>query len=267
MKRPLTLVDLVLAVLALAGVVVLYAPLLSVALLSFYPLERRAGSVSLGSFSAGPYARLMHNSDILGALAASTAVGVVVTILSLGLGLLFAWYFVRTRGWRRQYVQAVIFLPFLLPPIITGLAQLIFFRDLGIPRGWATIVTGHVVLILPIVYRTVLVRLQLLGSNLTDAALDLGATPAQSFRLVILPQLRPALIAAALLAFALSFDETLVTLFLAGSATTLPIRLWGMMRVGFVPEINALATVVLAVVAVVAGTIAWLQQRSANRAA
>jgi putative spermidine/putrescine transport system permease protein/spermidine/putrescine transport system permease protein len=261
------LLDALLGGFAAAGLVVLYAPLLATATLSFFPLARRAGAVSLAPFTVEPYVRLAANREILAALGTSGGVGLAATLLPLAGGLMFAWYYVTTRGVRRQFMQAVVFLPFLLPPIITGLAQLIFFRDLGVPRGLATILVGHVVFIVPIVYRTILVRLQLLGPSLTEAALDLGATRAQAFRLVVLPQLRPALVAAALLAFSLSFDETLITLFLAGSVTTLPIRLWAMMRVGFVPEINALATVVLGLAAAVAGGVAIAQQRARHRAA
>jgi putative spermidine/putrescine transport system permease protein/spermidine/putrescine transport system permease protein len=94
-------------------------------------------------------------------------------------------------------------------------------------------------------YRTIPPRLQALGPSLIEASLDLGATRLQTFRLVPLPHLKIALVTAALLAFALSFDETIITLFLIGDTSTLPIRLYAMMRVGFTPEINALVTLVL----------------------
>lgn len=108
-------------------------------------------------------------------------------------------------------------------------------------------------------------RLQLLGASLTEASLDLGASRTQTLFYVILPQMRPALISAVLLAFAISFDETLITLFVAGSETTLPIRLWAMMRVGFVPEINALATLILLFTAVMTFAIGLLQRGQSER--
>jgi len=96
------------------------------------------------------------------------------------------------------------------------------------------------------VYRTILVRLQSLGMNMIEASYDLGASGWQTFRLVILPNLKSALIGAAILAFALSFDETMITILVTGTDNTLPIRLWAMMRLGFTPDINALVAIILA---------------------
>ena len=174
------------------------------------------------------------------------------------MGTIFAFYYLYTSGLPCQIMQALIFLPFLLPPIITGLALLVAFREMDLTRGVPTILVGHVVVVVPIIYRTVLVRLNAPSPSLREAWLDLGASIWQTFRYILLPQLRTALIAAALLAFAVSFDETMVTLFLSGSTSTLPIRLWSMMRLGFVPDINALATLIVvsaAVIAICAGLI------------
>jgi putative spermidine/putrescine transport system permease protein/spermidine/putrescine transport system permease protein len=101
------------------------------------------------------------------------------------------------------------------------------------------------VLVLAIIYRMVTVRLDSLEASQIEASLDLGATGLQTFLFVVLPQLRSAIVTGALLAFTLSFDETLVTFFLVGGDATLPIRLWAMMRVGFTPEVNALVSLVL----------------------
>ena len=244
----------------------LYAPLFAVSALSFFQLVRVRGVMSFAPFSVEPYLRLVDNTDILSALGTTLLVGVIATAAAVALGLFFASYMLTAGRLSGAFVQALIFLPFLLPPIITGLALLIAFRQLDIARSIGTIVVGHVVFILPVVYRTILVRLQLLGRSLTEASLDLGASRWQTMRYVVLPQLRPVLIAAGLLAFSMSFDETLITLFLAGSNATLPIRLWGMMRVGFVPEINALATVILVFAMVVTFAVGLLQQRAGNRA-
>lgn len=247
-----------------AGLValVLYAPLAAVAVLSVFELVRRRGQLSLGPFSLDSYRALLVNADILAALGTTLLVCLLATALTLVLGLLFALYYVGSRGAARQVMQFLIFVPFLLPPVITGLSLLIFFREVDIARGLATIVAGHVILIVPVVYRTLLVRLQSLSRSLTEASYDLGATGWQTLRLVILPQLRTALIASGLLSFALSFDETFVTLFLSGSETTLPLRLWAMMRVGLVPEINALAVAILLFTAAMTVAVALLQWRS-----
>jgi ABC-type spermidine/putrescine transport system permease subunit II len=267
MKARAPLLDGVLACVTGIAFLGLYAPLFAVCALSFFQLVRVRGVIGFAPFSTEPYARLLANGDILSALGTTMLVGTLATAISLVLGLFFASYMLTAKRGVSALVQAMIFLPFLLPPIITGLALLIAFRQLNIARSIGTIVVGHVVFILPIVYRTIFVRLQLLGGSLREASLDLGASRWQTLRHVILPQLRPSLIAAGLLAFSMSFDETLITLFLAGSDATLPIRLWGMMRVGFVPEINALATLILVFAAAVTLGVGVLQQRSGNKAA
>jgi len=266
MRRDGRLFDLGFGLVTVLAGIVLYAPLVAVSALSFFQIVRLRGKLSFAPFSLEPYLRLVENGDILSALATTLVVALVTTAASVVLAVLFAFYFVSARKSLGLAMQSLIFLPFLLPPIITGLSLLIFFRELEIARGILTIVVGHVVFVVPVVYRTILVRLQFLGRSLTEASLDLGASRWQTLTLVLLPQLKPALIAGGLLAFAMSFDETLITLFLAGSETTLPIRLWGMMRVGFVPEINALATLIFVFTAAVTLAIGLIQQRAANRA-
>ena len=122
-----------------------------------------------------------------------------------------------------------------------------YFDRIGIPRGEITIIIGHTALVLAVLYRLVLTRLRAMQYTLVEASADLGATRLQTFRYVVWPQLRPAVVTGSVLAMAISFDETLITVFLAGDTTTIPLRLWGMMRVGFKPEINALVTIVLLV--------------------
>lgn len=266
MKQKAPFIDGVLGLVALAGFAALYAPLIVAAALSFFQIVRVRGVMSFAPFSLDPYVALLANGEILSALATSLIVAVVASLASLVLGLMFAFYYVSARRRFGAAMQMMVFLPFLLPPIITGLSLLIAFREIDFARGLATIIIGHIVFIVPVVYRTVLVRLQLLGRSLTEASLDLGASQMQTLVHVILPQMRPALISGVLLAFAISFDETLITLFVAGSETTLPIRLWAMMRVGFVPEINALATLILLFTAALTLAIGLMQRGPAEHA-
>lgn len=238
-------VDVVLGIVTMLTFLCLYAPLAAVSALSFFQLVRLRGVMSFAPFSLEPYARLWVNDDILSALATTCFVGVVATALALVLGVLFAFYFVTARRPLGLLMQGLIFLPFLLPPIITGLALLIFFREIDFDRSLVTVIIGHTVFVLALVYRTILVRLQGLGMNMIEASYDLGASGWQTFRLVILPNLKSALIGAAILAFALSFDETMITILVTGTDNTLPIRLWAMMRLGFTPDINALVAVIL----------------------
>jgi putative spermidine/putrescine transport system permease protein/spermidine/putrescine transport system permease protein len=108
------------------------------------------------------------------------------------------------------------------------------------------VIIGHTVFVLAVVYRIVLARLQTLRASLVEASLDLGASRWQTFRYVLMPMLMPAIGSAGILAFALSFDETLITLLVTGTDSTLPMRLWAMMRMGFTPDINALVAIILA---------------------
>ncbi len=132
-----------------------------------------------------------------------------------------------------------------MPPIVTGIALLILFREIGLDRSLVTVVIGHTLLVLALVYRTLLQRLQTLNPNLIEASFDLGAGRIETFRRILLPHLATAAIAGGVLAFALSFGETPVTLLVTGTDSTLPLRLWAMMRTGYTPDINALVTLVL----------------------
>ncbi|MBX6320265.1 MAG: ABC transporter permease [Rhodospirillaceae bacterium] len=222
---------------------VLYAPVVLVALLSLF--DYRQGRVAWDSLSLAWYARLAHNQSILSALASSLMVGVAAVGLALAFGMLIAFHVNDGRNPGRRLLELLVFLPFLLPPLITGLSLLIFFRMVDVDRDLKTVTVGHAVFLLALAYRILLTRLQALPGALVEASYDLGATAWQTFRYVLLPHMRSALVVAGLLAFTLSFDETLITFFLVGDGMTLPIRLWAMMRVGFTPEVNALVTLVL----------------------
>jgi putative spermidine/putrescine transport system permease protein len=223
--------------------VALYLPIFLVAALSFFKLRR--GRIQWDSFSLEWYAKLFANRQIIEALANSLLVGFCAVLIALLMANLLAFHVQQSRSRLSIGLQFLVFLPFLLPPIITGLSLLVFFREITFPRGLIAVIVGHSVFVLALVFRTILTRLQALDRSLLEASQDLGATRLQTFRYVLLPHLRVALVTAALLAFALSFDETIITLFLVGDTSTLPIRLYAMMRVGFTPEINALVTLIL----------------------
>jgi spermidine/putrescine transport system permease protein len=221
----------------------LYGPLFLAIFFSFFAF--RSNRVQWDSFSFTAYARLADNQRILDALTNTFAVGVIAVALALVLGTLLALYYHGGCGRGRDLLQIVIYLPFLMPPILTGLSLLIFFRQIDFERSLVTVVIGHTVFVLALVYRNVLARLQTISRSLVEASLDLGANRWQTFRYVLLPQLTTALLAAGILAFALSFDETLITLLVTGTKSTLPMWLWSMMRLGFTQDINALVTLIL----------------------
>lgn len=224
--------------------VLLYGPLLIPLISSFFAISH--GDVDWGQPSLSSYALLAANSGILEAVRNTLLVGFSATLLSLVIGTLLAIHYVSGRSIGREAMQFAVFLPFFMPPIITGLSLLIFFRETGIPRSLVTVIVGHTVFVQALAYRTIVVRLQSLGPSMVEASADLGASAWQTLIHIILPNLRSTLIGAAVLSFALSFDETLITLLVTGTANTLPIRLWAMMRLGFTPDINALVVIVLA---------------------
>lgn len=228
--------------------VILYGPIFVPITSSFFVVNH--GNVDWNQPTFGAYRALVDNESVLEALRNTLTVGLAAVAASLGFGTLLAFYYNAGRSYGREILQFVVFLPFLMPPIVTGLSLLIFFREIDFDRSLVTIVIGHTVFVLALVYRTVLVRLQSLSQNLTEASYDLGATGLQTFRFILLPNLRSAMLGAGVLAFALSFDETLITILVTGTQNTLPIRLWAMMRLGFTPDINALVAVVLALTTV-----------------
>ncbi|WP_095198912.1 ABC transporter permease [Mesorhizobium carmichaelinearum] len=222
--------------------VLLYSPLFVPIVSSFFTVSH--GNVDWSSPTLSTYVALAENHDILAALRTTLIVGVCTVVLSVVSGTLLALYYHGRRS-GRSILQFIIFLPFLMPPIISGLALLIFFREIGLERSLLTVVIGHTVFVLAIVYRTVLMRLQSMSRTLVEASYDLGATGWQTFWRIILPNLSSAMVGGAILAFALSFDETMITILVTGTQSTLPVRLWAMMRLGFSPDINALVALIL----------------------
>jgi putative spermidine/putrescine transport system permease protein/spermidine/putrescine transport system permease protein len=222
--------------------VLLYSPLFVPIVSSFFTISH--GNVDWSSPTLSTYVALAENHDILAALRTTLIVGVCTVVLSVVSGTLLALYYHGRRS-GRSLLQFIIFLPFLMPPIISGLALLIFFREIHLERSLLTVVIGHTVFVLAIVYRTVLMRLQSMSRTLVEASYDLGATGWQTFWRIILPNLSSAMVGGAILAFALSFDETMITILVTGTQSTLPVRLWAMMRLGFSPDINALVALIL----------------------
>lgn len=234
---------ILLAALTAFVAVLLYSPLFVPIVSSFFEVNH--GTVDWHTPTLSAYLSLTENTEVLSALRATLIVGISTVILSVTCGTLLALYY-HSRGAGRGALQFIIFLPFLMPPVISGLALLIFFREIDFDRSLLTVVIGHTVFVLAIVYRTVLTRLQSMSRTLVEASYDLGANAWQTFWRVILPNLSSAMAGGAILAFALSFDETMITILVTGPQSTLPVRLWGMMRLGFSPDINALVALILA---------------------
>ena len=176
-----------LSLVAVFVAILLYGPLMVAIFFSFFRLERN--EVQWDSFSFDAYRDLFHNSAVLDSLMNTLAVGLSAVALALVFGTLIAFHYRGSTSRMRHLLQLIVFLPFLMPPIITGLSLLIFFRELDIARSLATVVVGHTVFVLAIVYQIVLTRLQALRPSLIDASLDLGASRWQTFRFVLVPNL------------------------------------------------------------------------------
>src|ERR671923_938010 len=187
-----------------------------------------------------------HNPDARSALWLSVKVGLVATGIALALGSMAAFAIHRFRFFGRESVSFLLLLPIALPGIITGMALNSFYVFAKVPFSMWTIVIGHATFCVVVVYNNVLARLRRTSGSLVEASMDLGADGWQTFRFVVWPVLSTALVAGGLLAFALSFDEIIVTTFTAGNQATLPIFIWNNLREGQqFPIINVVAFTVI----------------------
>ena len=200
-------------------------------------------------FSTKWYAALLANDDILQAAGNTLIVALFSTLLATVLGTLLA-VGVEIRRRTGKWLETMIFAPMIIPDIVLAIALLSFFSLLGARMGLHTIIASHVVFNLAFVCAVVRARLKSFDWSIVEASTDLGASTWTTLRRVILPVLMPAIMAGALLAFTLSVDEFIIAFFTAGpgrSSITLPMQIFAMIRFGVTPEINALATVVIAV--------------------
>jgi putative spermidine/putrescine transport system permease protein len=200
------------------------------------------------------FSQAWRNTEIRDALGLSVKVGLVATAIALILGSATAFGVHRFRFFGREAVSLLVVLPLALPGIITGMALNAFFRFDGITFSLWTIVIAHATFCIVVVYNNVLARLRRTSGSLVEASMDLGARGWQTFAFVTLPAIRTALVSGALLAFALSFDEVIVTTLTAGAQNTLPLWIFGAIRLGQqLPEVNVVVFfIVLATIVPVA---------------
>jgi putative spermidine/putrescine transport system permease protein len=198
------------------------------------------------SFSTKWFSVAWHDADVRSAFYLSLKAGALATLIALVLGSCAAFAVHRFRFFGREAVSWILVLPIALPGIVTGIALNSFFLFNHIQLGLFTIVIGHATFCIVIVYNNVIARLRREPGSLSEASMDLGARGMQTFRYVTFPLLRTSIIAGALLAFALSFDEVIVTIFTAGANFTLPIWILGQLRLGQqLPEVNVVVFFVI----------------------
>jgi spermidine/putrescine transport system permease protein len=191
---------------------------------------------------------LAQNERLLRASWNSVWIAAANAVIATALGTLTAYAFARYQFRGKRALQLMLFPPITIPWLIIGTAMLIFFFWTGIGRGLHAILLGHVALSLPYVIVVIGARFASFGPELEEAAASLGATPRQAFFRVTVPVIAPGLIAAALFAFAVSFDQFVISYFLAAPGTsTLPVEIYTAIRKGFTPEINAVSAVIILV--------------------
>ncbi|MBY5933608.1 ABC transporter permease subunit [Tateyamaria omphalii] len=231
------------------GFVFLYVPMLILVIYSFN--ASKLVTVWAG-FSTRWYGELLSNEAFLDAAWVTLRVAVISSTIATVLGTMAAYVLVRGgRFMGRTLFSGMIYAPLVMPEVITGLSLLLLFIGLGLDRGVLTIVLAHTTFSMCFVSVVVSSRLVSFDRSLEEAALDLGASPWDAFRLVTLPIIAPAVISGWLLAFTLSLDDLVIASFTSGpSATTLPMKIWSSVRLGVSPEINALSTILIGLVTV-----------------
>ena len=223
----------------------LYGPILVLILYSFNAAHL---SMAWRGTTLKWYAALIHDEALLAATANSLVIAVVSTIGATGLGGLFAFGMEGMSRSRQQLLEGSLVLPLVIPEVMMGVALMLFFVMIKLPLGLTTVILGHIVFNLPLVTIMIWTRLRKLDPALPEAAADLGADAWHTFRYVTFPLLRPAIWGAILVAFTVSLDDFLVTFFTAGpGATTLPLKVYSMIKSGVTPEINALSALLVLV--------------------
>ncbi len=238
----------------------LYLPVVVVGYLSLSPAPQP--SIPLDGATLRWYAAVLSDARFVRGLVTSCVIGVVAAVAGTGLGLLAARTIVRARlpGWLRASVAVVIAIPLFVPTVVVALGIGITAGRVGLGFGFLPVVAGHLYWVLPFSTFLIASRYATIDGRMSEVARDLGADGVTTFRTVTLPQLWPALVASVLFAFALSFNEFLLTFFLAGSGvTTMPLEIYGKVRIGATSFLNAASVLVLGFSGVVAAVAASLE--------
>jgi len=261
-RPPLTqrLSRAVLPVYTALAVIYLFVPIAVMIAFSFNdPLGRQ--NITWQGFTLENYVQVWSRSDITGPMAASLIVAVastiVATILGTLIGLALTRYLFRGQG----PLNLLIYVPMATPEVIMGASLLAMWVTLDVQRGLPTIIIAHVMFNISFVVVTIRARLAGFNRSLEEAAMDLGADEWTTFRKVTLPLIMPGILAAALLAFALSIDDYVITSFVSGQTTTFPLWVYGASRFGVPPEVNVLGTLIFVIAfAFIALQILWTRR-------
>lgn len=224
----------------------LFVPLLLIFLYAFNPSNIQSWPIS--GLTLKWFTSTWNDAEVRTSLGLSLQAGLTATALALVLGSCAAFAIHRMTFFGKDAVSFLFVIPLALPGIITGMSLNAFFNFNGIPLSIWTIVIGHTTFCIVVVYNNVLARLRRTQGSLIEAAMDLGANSFQVFRDITLPLISTAIVAGAMLAFALSFDEVIVTVFTGGAQNTLPLWIFGAIRLGQrLPEVNVVVSFVVLV--------------------
>jgi spermidine/putrescine transport system permease protein len=225
-------------------VVFLYAPIAVLLIFSFNNSE--LPTFPLSGFTLHWYHQFITNADLRAALETSALVAALSSIGAVLLGVLASVALARRRFAAKAAVSALLLSPLVIPYVVFGISLLLFFHAVGIPRSILTVAIGHIVVSLPYTILVLVPRLDQIDVALEEAAADLGASPLQTFRLIVLPLILPAVVSAFLIAFTTSFDEYALASFVVGTRVTFPIYLYSALRFpSQLPQVIAVAVVVM----------------------
>jgi ABC-type spermidine/putrescine transport system permease subunit II len=242
-SRPVKIVTSVLVGIAIVAVYIfLYAPMIITALFSVN--DSRIQTLPFEGFTTKWYSELFADEKMVNAILYSLRVAFVAVFISACAAIILALIVHRMRVRGGAVIQALLASPLVAPGMVLGISFLVIFHSAKVEPGFLTIIAGHISFITPLIMFILLNRLKTADPSLEQASMDCGAGSLRTFWHVTLPGLRVALLAGCLLGFTLSMDEIAVTFFLAGTEPTLPVYVWGLLRFGFTPEVNAAFTLI-----------------------
>lgn len=240
----------------------LYIPIMVLIVFSFNDSKL---NVVWNGFTMKWYNSLMHNAGILEAVKNSFIVAIISTIIAVIIGTFAALGLYRYKFKGKNIIDSVLNVPLIIPEIVMGISLLAFFSLVKIPLGRISLIIAHVTFSIAYVVAVVKTRLDGFDASVEEAALDLGATPIKTFFHVTLPMIMPGVIGGGLLAFTLSLDDVIISFFVAGAgSTTLPLKVFSMVKFGVTPEINALSTIIVVFTFIVAGLSMGLKNVNLN---
>lgn len=221
----------------------IYVPIIILIIFSFN--SERINAVWTG-FTIDWYLKVINDTDLMRSFSNSLVIGLISTAVATILGTMVAIGMNKRKFFGRKMFDSLLYLPIVIPEIVMAVSLLAFYVFVSIPLGKVSVILAHVTFNISFVYVVVRARLAGSGEILEHAAADLGATPWQTFRYVTLPMIFPGILAGALLAFTISWDDFLIAFFTAGvGATTLPMKVYSMIKFGVSPEINAISTITI----------------------